>query len=106
MDFYPGSRKEQVDEVETLCLRLFDAWCESRSLMPLTYLMHCWPMPHRCAGAIRRLHETITDLRHYHADWLDVHTSATLGELCECLGRLIEGEQAPGASWPVSVPAA
>ncbi|WP_027797404.1 hypothetical protein [Paraburkholderia acidipaludis] len=104
MDSWLLDRKERVDEVETLCLRLFDAWCESRSLMPLTYLMHGWPMPHCCAGAMRHLYETITDLRHYHADWLDAHTSATLGELCECLGRLVDGE--PAMSRLAGAPAA
>ncbi|MFP6561835.1 hypothetical protein WJ542_26540 [Paraburkholderia sp. B3] len=104
MDSWPLDRKERVDEVETLCLRLFDAWCESRSLVPLTYLMHCWPMPHRCAGAMRRLYETVTDLRRYHSDWLDMQTSATLGELCECLGRLVDDASAisPGIGAPAA----
>jgi hypothetical protein len=92
---YLLDRKVRVEEVNTICLRLFDAWCETRSVTPLVYLMHCWPMSDSCAGAMRRLRETMVDLRRYHPDTLDVYTEATLSELGDCLDELIDRPEVP-----------
>ncbi|WP_207005673.1 hypothetical protein [Trinickia mobilis] len=62
----------QVDaeEMEQLCLRLFDGWCERRSVIPLAYLMHAWPIltTSRLAGI--RLQSALQDLQQFHSSSL------------------------------------
>jgi hypothetical protein len=79
-----------VQEVNTICMRLFDAWCESRNLTPLAYLMHCWPLLDCGAGTIRRVQETMKDLRRNHADKLDLYALSVLGDLARSLDELID----------------
>ena len=38
------SEHDDRDEVDELCLYFFDRWCERRSVVPLAYLMHAWPL--------------------------------------------------------------
>jgi hypothetical protein len=83
-------RNARVQEVNTICMRLFDAWCEARNLTPLAYLMHCWPLSDSRAGTIRRLQETMKDLRRNHADKLDLYALSVLGELASSLDELID----------------
>jgi hypothetical protein len=85
-----GDRKARVQQINTICLRLFDTWCESRNLTPLAYLMHCWPLLDCGAGTIRRVQETMKDLRRNHADKLDFHALSALGELARSLDELID----------------
>ncbi|MEX3846331.1 hypothetical protein [Paraburkholderia sp. BR10882] len=85
-----GDRKARVQDVNSICMRLFDTWCESRNLMPLAYLMHCWPLPDSRAGTIRRLQESMKDLRRNHADKLDLYALSALGELARTLDELID----------------
>ena len=80
----------RVQDVDTICMRLFDTWCESRNLTPLAYLMHCWPLSDNRAGTIRRLQESMKDLRHNHADKLDLYALSALGELARSLDELID----------------
>lgn len=85
-----GERKARVQDVNSICMRLFDTWCESRNLTPLAYLMHCWPLPDSRAGTIRRLQESMKDLRRNHADKLDLYALRALGELARSLDELID----------------
>src|SRR5690349_8098060 len=70
---YLSERENVVEQVNSLCLQLFDTWCESRSVTALAYLMHCWPLIESTPAALRRLGETMCDLRRYHPDQLDAH---------------------------------
>jgi hypothetical protein len=83
---YLSERENVVQQVNALCLRLFDAWCETRSVTALAYLMHCWPLIDSTPAALRRLGETMCDLRRYHADQLD---DEAFDALCE-MGDLID----------------
>lgn len=85
-----GDCKAGVQDVNTICMRLFDTWCESRNLTPLAYLMHCWPLPDSRTGTIRRLQESMKDLRRNHADKLDLYALSALGELARSLDELID----------------
>lgn len=87
---YLSERENIVEQVNSICTRLFDTWCETRSLTPLTYLMHCWPMIDSTPNAIRRLGETMRDLRRYHVDQLDEYGFQSLCEMADLIDELIE----------------
>lgn len=90
-------RKAQIEEADTLCLRLFDTWCETRSQTPLAYLMHCWPLRHTGVDRLIRLQETLKDLRAYHEDQLDSKALSMLDALFACLDVVIDRTQTPVA---------
>ena len=95
-----GDCKARVQDVNTICMRLFDRWCECRNLTPLAYLMHCWPLLDSRADTIRRLQESMKDLRRNHADKLDLYALSALGELARSLDELIDrAETSPGHSF-------
>ncbi|KAA1009706.1 hypothetical protein FVF58_20620 [Paraburkholderia panacisoli] len=87
---YLSERENIVEQVNSICLRLFDAWCELRSVTPLAYLMHCWPMIDSTPQAVRRIGETMRDLRRYHADQLDDNDFQVLCEMADLLDELSE----------------
>jgi len=62
--------REDTNEINQLCLRLFDGWCERRCVIPLAYLMHAWPIPTASPLARIRLQSTLRDLKQSHADSL------------------------------------
>jgi len=96
--------KERVEAVNTICRRLFEAWCESRSLAPLAWLMHGWPLQDLRAGTLLRLQETMKDLRRFHADKLDLYTLSMLGELARTLDELIDRAEMPARRSVTSLP--
>jgi hypothetical protein len=61
---------EAGDELTEKCLALFDTLCERRSVLPLVYLMHAWPMTDRSNRAQSMLFETLRDLKKWHSDSL------------------------------------
>ena len=63
-------KHNQVGEIAERCLHLFDGWCERRSVIPLVYLMHAWPILSAAPGAVIRLQSTLQDLKRFHADSL------------------------------------
>ncbi|CAB3806357.1 hypothetical protein LMG28614_06378 [Paraburkholderia ultramafica] len=91
---YLSQRENDVEQINSICLRLFDSWCETRNVMPLAYLMHCWPMSDSGPAAIRRLGETMHELRRHHADLLDTDAFQTLCQMADLIddlaGRPIE----------------
>jgi hypothetical protein len=38
------SRQKIADELNELCLALFDGWCERRCVISLANLLHGWPL--------------------------------------------------------------
>ena len=86
---YLSERENVVEQVNSLCLQLFDAWCETRSVTALAYLMHCWPLIDSTPMALRRLGETMGDLRRYHADQLDDDGFATLCDMGDLIDELV-----------------
>lgn len=89
MNAYPSERDNIVERVNSLCLRLFDAWCDTRSVTALAYLMHCWPMIDSTPGALRRLGETMRDLQRYHGDQLDDEAFQALCEMAALIDELV-----------------
>lgn len=69
-------KQDHADEIAERCLHLFDRWCERRSVIPLAYLMHAWPIVTAGPLATIRLQSTLQDLRQFHVDSLtqdDLH---------------------------------
>jgi hypothetical protein len=56
-----------TNEMEDLCLQLFDRWCGQRSIVPLTYLMHAWPIYMNDSRARDRLVGTLRELPQFHS---------------------------------------
>ncbi len=77
---YLSERENAVEHINAMCMHLFDLWCESRSVVPLTYLLKGWPLTNSDPEAIRRLGNALRDLRRHHL--LDAN-GASFQELCE-----------------------
>ncbi|MGF6652731.1 hypothetical protein OKW34_003320 [Paraburkholderia youngii] len=87
---YLSERENAVEEINSVCLRLFDEWCETRRVTLLAYLMHCWPLLDSTPKMLKRLGETMRDLRLYHVDQLDESEFQALCELADLIDELIE----------------
>ncbi|KVW47312.1 hypothetical protein [Burkholderia ubonensis] len=61
-----SAREAAAESVNGICLRLFDTWCETRAVVPLAYLMHCWPLLDNRESSVRRLAETLQELEKFH----------------------------------------
>ncbi|TDY21950.1 hypothetical protein B0G81_2190 [Paraburkholderia sp. BL6665CI2N2] len=72
-------------EIDDLCMVLFDRWCERRSILPLAYLMHSWPMPTKAFQVIQRLSGTLKELELFHADTLTAEERRLLGDLVDLI---------------------
>ncbi|SAL62972.1 hypothetical protein AWB74_03287 [Caballeronia arvi] len=55
---------------------------------PLAYLMHCWPMIDATPNALRRLGDTMRDLRRYHGEQLDKWTFQALCDMADLIDEL------------------
>lgn len=86
---YLSQRENDVEQINSICLRLFDNWCETRSVTPLAYLMHCWPMCDSGPASLRRLGETMHELRRHHADQLDASGFQTLCQMADLIDDLV-----------------
>jgi hypothetical protein len=87
---YLSERENVVEQIDSICLRLFDTWCETRSVKSLAYLMHCWPLIDSTPKALRRLGETMRELRRNHADQIDEHDFCALCEVADLIDELTE----------------
>ncbi|RDK00994.1 hypothetical protein [Paraburkholderia lacunae] len=86
---YLSGRENEVEYINSICLNLFDTWCENRSVTPLGYLLHCWPLLDSGPRAIRRLGDTLRELRKSHPETLNVKTSQALRELADCVDEIL-----------------
>jgi hypothetical protein len=64
------SELDMREEIDRLCIQLFDNWCERRSVVPLAYLMHAWPVLKAALRARTNLLNTLRELRQFHPDLL------------------------------------
>ena len=70
-----------VGQIEGICSRLFDAWCETRNITFLTFLLHCWPLISVEPAALRQLSNTLGELRKSHGGALNEEQTNLLVEL-------------------------
>jgi hypothetical protein len=87
---YLSERENVVERVDSLCLRLFDTWCETRNVTPLAYLLYCWPLTDSAPDTLRRVGETMRYLRRHHADRLDAYGFHALCEMADLIDELVE----------------
>jgi hypothetical protein len=81
------SRQKVADELNELCLELFDGWCERRCVIPLAYLMHGWPLLDATPWSFNRLHDNLLDLECWHLDDLSDEDSETIRYLLGLLSQ-------------------
>ena len=93
-----SEREKIVEQVNTTCMHLFDAWCETRNVTALAYLMHCWPLTDSTPKVLRRLGEAMHDLRRYHADQIDDIGIQALHHMTDQIDGLIERTACRGIS--------
>ncbi|MHB9841768.1 hypothetical protein Q8F57_044040 [Paraburkholderia terrae] len=63
-----SSMRNQVDE---LCIALFDRWCERREITPLIYLLYAWPFFASTPQPVRTVLAALDDLSRFHREALD-----------------------------------
>ncbi|MBB5496692.1 hypothetical protein [Paraburkholderia sp. MM5384-R2] len=85
---YLSERENVIEQIDVICLRLFDTWCETRSVTSLAYLMHCWPLIDGTTNALRRLGETMRELRRNHAEQIDEYDFRALCEVADLIDEL------------------
>ncbi|QIE27054.1 hypothetical protein SBC1_36700 (plasmid) [Caballeronia sp. SBC1] len=76
--FDPQPAAEQIDAI---CLRLFDSWCDTRNVISLTFLLRCWPLISMDAASLRQLGTTLGELQELHGDVLAEEQADLLAEL-------------------------
>ncbi|TDN63544.1 hypothetical protein B0G77_7215 [Paraburkholderia sp. BL10I2N1] len=86
---YLSERENAVEHINTMCSRLFDLWCERRSIMPLTFLLRGWPLVSSDPEPLRRLGNAIRDLRRQHLHELSADAFQQLCELSDCVEDLL-----------------
>jgi hypothetical protein len=68
---------------ETICLTLFDRWCEQRNVVALAYLMYAWPVIGNSPAVIRRLCQSLRELKVYHHEALQSDELILLSSLLD-----------------------
>jgi hypothetical protein len=86
---YLSERENAVEHINAKCIHLFDLWCESRSVVPLTYLLKGWPLTNSDPEAIRRLGNALRDLRRHHLHDTNAASFQELCELSDCVEDLL-----------------
>jgi hypothetical protein len=83
--FDPKLAAEQIDAI---CLRLFDSWCDTRNVVSLTFLLRCWPLISMDAASLRQLRHTLGELQELHGNVLAEEQAELLVELNQRIGDL------------------
>ena len=76
------SEPNALEDIDRLCNLLFDSWCERRSVIPLAYLMHAWPIAGATTLVGTRLQETLHALRQLHSDSLSPNDHQIIRQVC------------------------
>src|ERR1700722_18456167 len=79
------------DEIGSLCIHLFDIWCERRSVVHLMYLMQSWPTPTLSSLVVTRLVSGFQDLLRFHAESLAVDETELLTSVIALADELRRG---------------
>jgi len=88
MSQIPSQHTAVVERINSICHRLFEMWCENKCLVPLCYLMHCWPLSRVDLAAVRQLGETMHELK-VSCDELDGVSTESLRDLIDSVNRLM-----------------
>jgi hypothetical protein len=77
------NQRTATEQIECICLRLFDSWCETRNTTSLAFLLHCWPLVSIEPSSLKQLSETLGELRKSHGTAVSDDQSRLLIELDE-----------------------
>jgi hypothetical protein len=77
------------ERLNSACQRLFETWCESRSVIPLGYLLHCWPLPDKGHASVKRLADGLRELGRTDPDALGGRIWPILCELALCIDEIV-----------------
>ncbi|MFL9890117.1 hypothetical protein P0D71_00140 [Paraburkholderia sp. RL17-383-BIF-A] len=86
---YLSERENSIEHINAMCLCLFDRWCETRSVAPLTYLLQGWPMMNSEPDALRRLGNALRELRRQHPHDSSDASFQEVCELSDCVEDLL-----------------
>ncbi|CAB3810552.1 hypothetical protein LMG27177_07286 [Paraburkholderia fynbosensis] len=78
-----SEREDSIEHINAMCLHLFHLWCETRSVVPLTYLLRAWPLMNSDPETLRRLGTALRDLRRQH---LHDFNDGSFQEVCRAIG--------------------
>ena len=73
--------KPAADQIDAICLRLFDSWCDTRNVISLTFLLRCWPLISMDAASLRQLFDTLGELQESHGNAFAEEQAELLVEL-------------------------
>lgn len=90
MILYSSERENSIERIDALCMRLFDTWCDTRSVKPLAYLLKTWPLCNSEPATIRKLSDVLRNLRNHHSTALTVEMTDILLELADCIKELLD----------------
>ena len=73
--------KPAAEQIDAICLRLFDSWCDTRNVISLTFLLRCWPLISMDGASLRQLCNTLGELQESHGSVLAEEQVGLLVEL-------------------------
>lgn len=73
--------KPAAEQIDALCLRLFNSWCDTRNVISLTFLLRCWPLISLDAVSLRQLCNTLGELQESHGNAFAEEQAVLLAEL-------------------------
>lgn len=74
-----SEREDAIEDIHSICRRLFDTWCDTKNVTALSYLMRCWPLLNSDPASLRKLNEQPRQMRRQHRDAVDRETLQMLG---------------------------
>ena len=86
---YLSEREKAIENISAMCLRLFNEWCESRSVEPLALLLRAWPLTNSDPEAVRRLGNALRELRRRPLPGVSCAAFEEICELSECVEDLL-----------------
>ncbi|CAE6730783.1 hypothetical protein [Paraburkholderia haematera] len=89
MSRHPENHEHAFERLNTACQRLFETWCESRSVIPLGYLLHCWPLPDKGHASVKRLADGLRELGRTDPGALSGRIWPILCELASCIDEIV-----------------
>jgi hypothetical protein len=83
---YLSERENAVEQINSICMHLFDTWCEQRNVTSLAYLLHCWPLTDSEPASIG---ETLWELRKTHSEMLGGAVERTLLNVADLVDEVL-----------------
>ena len=71
----------EPEALNALCTQLFESFCEHRSVLPLAYLMHVWPLVEDSEEGLCMLRQGLLDLQQWHADEIDATENLLISQI-------------------------